>query len=355
MPLVISENVSLASFTTLGIGGPARFLAKVTNENQVPEGFSFARDRNLPVFILGGGSNLLVADSGFPGLVLQIALPGICPDEQKSGRVTVGAGEPWDSFVSWCVERNWAGIECLSGIPGTVGGTPIQNVGAYGQEASEAIVSVRVFDRVTQEFGELDNAECGFTYRRSIFNSTMPDRYLVLSVTYALRPGDEPQIQYADLQRYFSSRPARPTLLQMREAVREIRASKAMLLVPGDPDCKSAGSFFKNPVVSEAVAERIENEARRQGKLTGAESLPRFKAPGAMVKIPAAWLIERAGLHKGYGKGRVGLSTKHTLALVNRGGATAADVLALMHEIQQKVQETLDVTLKPEPVFVGFE
>src|SRR5688500_1607271 len=166
MPLVISENVSLAAFTTLGIGGPARFLAKVTNENQVPEGFSFARERNLPVFILGGGSNLLVADSGFPGLVLQIALPGIYPDEHENGWVTVGAGEPWDSFVSWCVERNWAGIECLSGIPGTVGGTPIQNVGAYGQEASEAIVSVRVFDRVTQEFGELDNAECGFTYRK---------------------------------------------------------------------------------------------------------------------------------------------------------------------------------------------
>lgn len=355
MSLLIRENVTLAAYTTMGIGGPALFLAEVTDENQVPEGFAFARDRNLPVFILGGGSNLLVADSGFPGLVLQIALPGIHPDRRKSGWVTAGAGEPWDPFVRWCVERNWAGIECLSGIPGTVGGTPIQNVGAYGQEASEVIVSVRVFDRVAQEFAELDNAECGFTYRRSIFNSTMPDRYLVLSVTYVLRPGGETQIQYADLQRYFTSSSARPTLLQMREAVRQIRASKAMLLVPGDPDCKSAGSFFKNPVVSEAAAAKIEEEARRQGKLTGAEALPRFKAPEAMVKIPAAWLIERAGLHKGYGKGRAGLSTKHTLALVNRGGATAADVLALMHEIQERVKETFGVTLKPEPVFVGFE
>jgi UDP-N-acetylmuramate dehydrogenase len=341
--------------TTFGIGGPARFLAEVTDENEVPEGFAFAQDRKLPVFILGGGSNLLVADSGFPGLVLQIALTGIHPSTSESGCVTVGAGEPWDPFVHWCVERNWAGIECLSGIPGTVGGTPIQNVGAYGQEASEVIVSVRVFDRVTQKFAELGNAECGFTYRRSIFNSTTPDRYLVVSVTYALRPGGEPQMQYADIQRYFANSSARPTLLQMREAVRQIRASKAMLLVPGDPDCKSAGSFFKNPVVSEPKAARIEEEARRQGKLTNAGSLPRFKAPGAMVKIPAAWLIEHAGLHKGYGKGRAGLSTKHTLALVNRGGATAADVLALMHEIQDRVMTTFGVMLKPEPVFVGFE
>jgi UDP-N-acetylmuramate dehydrogenase len=350
---LIKQNVMLAPFTTLGIGGPAAYFAEAVTESSVLEALSFAEQRELPVFILGGGSNVLIADEGFPGLVLRLAIPGIATrHEEGKVIVTAGAGEDWDALVGYCVEREWAGIECLSGIPGLVGGTPVQNVGAYGQEVSETIVGVRAYDRQEKRLVELTNADCGFSYRASIFNTTARDRYIVFSVTYALTPHGRAMLRYPDLKNFFAGRRRRPSLDQVREAVRTIRASKAMLLVPGDPDCQSVGSFFKNPVVSPEAFAQIEAAAR--AVLAPEEQMPRYDAPGERVKVPAAWLIERAGFAKGYQRGRVGLSSKHTLAIINRGGATAREVLELMREIQAQVRARFGVDLVPEPVFVGF-
>ena len=343
--LKIEQNVPLAPLTTLKIGGAARFFVSAETENQVTEAFRFATENGFELFVLGGGSNVLVADAGFDGLVLQIALKGI---EVKENLVTAQAGEDWDAFCDFCVRENLAGVECLSGIPGFVGGTPVQNVGAYGQEVSETIVAVRVFDRKSGEILELTNADCRFAYRTSIFNSTDKNRFIVLAVTYDLKPGGEPKIVYKDLREFFGDR--RPALKETREAVRAIRAEKAMLVRQGGSDANSAGSFFKNPVVEETRFQEIVEIAKR----AGIENMPGFKTGETMFKIPAAWLIEQSGFHKGYTKGRAGLSTRHTLALTNRGSATAQEILALKDEIQAKVKEKFGVELIPEPVFVGF-
>jgi UDP-N-acetylmuramate dehydrogenase len=343
--LKIEQNIPLAPLTTLKIGGAARFFVRAETENHVAEAFKFAAENGFDIFILGGGSNVLIADEGFDGLVLQIALKGIAV---KENLVTAQAGEDWDEFVAFCVERNLAGVECLSGIPGFVGGTPVQNVGAYGQEVSETIVSVRVFDRKSQEILELTNADCKFSYRTSIFNSTDQNRFIVLAVTYALETGGEPKIVYHDLREFFAAR--RPTLPETRAAVRQIRAAKAMLVRQGGADADSAGSFFKNPVVGGEEFEKIKGIARS----FGIENVPSFKAGENAFKIPAAWLIEQSGFHKGFCMGRAGLSTRHTLALTNRGGATAREILVLKSEIQLKVKEKFGLALVPEPVFVGF-
>lgn len=351
----ILENVPLAPLTTLGIGGPARYLASAKTEAQVRDALGFASARSLPVFILGGGSNVLVSDSGFPGMVLRVSIPGIHPGRRSdSGTVRAGAGESWDRFVSWAVERDWAGAECLSGIPGTVGGTPVQNVGAYGQEVSEIIASVRTLARESGEIVEMSNEECSFGYRSSVFNTSAMDRFIVLSVRFSFRVAGAARIHYPDLQQYFSVRTEAPTLADVRDAVRRIRAAKAMLLIDGDPDCRSAGSFFKNPVVEAGDLPGIEESARRHGALKTGAQMPEFALPGGRVKIPAAWLIEGAGFPKGTARGRVGLSAKHTLALVNRGDASAREVLDFMREIQDRVEAVYGVRLMPEPVFVGF-
>lgn len=340
--LQIQQNIPLAPLTTLKIGGAARFFVCAENENQIVEAFNFAEENGFEIFVLGGGSNILVADKGFDGLVLQIALKGIAVNENI---VTAQAGEDWDDFCAFCVERNLAGIECLSGIPGFVGGTPVQNVGAYGQEVSETIRSVRVFDRKSKQILELSNAECKFAYRTSIFNSTDKNRFIVLSVTYDLKPDGEPKIVYKDLREYFGDK--KPTLQKTREAVCRIRAEKAMLVRQGGADANSAGSFFKNPIVTN-------EEFREIAGNTGIENIPNFKAGENHVKIPAAWLIEQSGFHKGYTMGNAGLSTKHTLALTNRGGAAAQEILHLQEEIQKKVAEKFNIELVPEPIFVGF-
>jgi UDP-N-acetylmuramate dehydrogenase len=353
---LIQRDVPLAPLTTLRIGGPARFFAEARDEDEMLAAFSFAEQQGLPVFILGGGSNALVADDGFPGLVIHIALKGV--SWRNEGDVVIGAaraGEDWDEFVRQCVERDLGGVECLSGIPGSVGGTPVQNVGAYGQEVSETIISVRVFDRLAGRFAELSNEQCLFSYRASVFNTTVRDRYVVTSVTYALKPHAEPAIRYPDLKNFFSNASTKPSLSQTREAVRDIRARKAMLIVPDDPDCRSAGSFFKNPVVTSEAFLHIKAIAEERNLIGADERVPNFPALDGKAKIPAAWLIERAGFQKGYNRGRVGLSSKHTLAIVNRGGATAREVTGLMKEIQERVAETFGVHLTPEPVFVGFE
>lgn len=351
--MLLQENVSLAPLTTFRIGGPARFLVEAKSAGEVREAAAFARSKDLPLFILGGGSNLVVADRGWPGLVLKVAVPGIDqrPGTNADGEILfeVGAGESWDRFVSHAVLAKCAGVECLSGIPGGVGGTPVQNVGAYGQEVSETIESVQVFDLKDAQVRELCNEACGFSYRSSIFNTSERGRFVILRVTYALSPGGEPLISYADLKNHFAGRETSPNLAETREAVRHIRARKGMLIVAGDPDCQSAGSFFKNPVLSEAQHADLQARAAVKGL-----TLPSYPALEKRRKVSAAWLVEKSGFARGYGFGHVGISSKHALALVNRGGATAAEVLTLKEQIQQRVEEIWGVWLEPEPVMVGF-
>jgi UDP-N-acetylmuramate dehydrogenase len=350
----IRENVLLAPFTTLEIGGAAKYFAEARSEDELLGALSFAERRALPVFVLGGGSNVLVADEGFAGLVLRVALKGVAAADE-AGSITAGAGEDWDEFVAHCVGQNLAGLECLSGIPGLVGGTPVQNVGAYGQEVSETITAVRAYDRDERRVVEFNNAACEFGYRRSVFNSSARERYVVLAVTYALKPGGAPSLGYADVRSFFAGRESVPSLQEVREAVRAVRARKAMLITPGDLDCRSAGSFFKNPVVARVKFTELEGAARRLGLISEGAGVPHFEAGEGKIKVPAAWLIERAGFRKGYRRGRAAISSKHTLALVNLGGATAAEVLTLAGEVQARVREVFGVTLMPEPVFVGFD
>jgi UDP-N-acetylmuramate dehydrogenase len=338
----LEEDVPLAPLTTLGIGGPARWFATVTDESSLADAVGFARDRALPLFVLGGGSNLLVADEGFPGIVLHIATKGI---DQAGDVFHAAAGEEWDPFVSLAIERGYGGLECLAGIPGTAGGTPVQNVGAYGQEVSGIITLVRVFDLHHLTFSELPAAACGFTYRRSIFNSSHRGRFIVTRVSYRLRKNAFPVVSYPDLKRHFADRTEPPSLTEAAAAVRAIRHSKGMLLVDGDPDCRSAGSFFKNPIVPEAHYDQIATEA--------SAPVPRYVATHGFVKIPAAWLVEQAGFHKGYTVGAVGISSRHTLAIVNRGGATAKEIIGLRDHIVAAVEARFRIRLEQEPVSVS--
>lgn len=342
MGMLLREQVPLAGYTTFGIGGPARWFAEATEEGSILEAVRFARERELPLFVLGGGSNVLVSDEGFPGVVLHLALKGV---EQEGNLFCVAAGEDWDGFVSLAVERDFGGIECLAGIPGTVGGTPVQNVGAYGQEVSGTIATVRVLDLKHLTFAELPSSACGFSYRRSIFNSSHKGRFLVTRVDYRLRPKAYPTLSYADLTRHFQDRGEMPSLAEVAAAVRDIRHSKGMLLVAGEADCRSAGSFFKNPVVPQARFDAIAAVA--------SGSVPCYAAPRGFVKIPAAWLVEQVGFHKGFAMGAAGISSRHTLALINRGGATAAEILALRDRIVAAVEKKFSVHLEPEPVWVG--
>ena len=352
--MVLEENKPLAPFTTLGVGGPARWFAPATTEADIVAASAWARERSLRLFILGGGSNLVVSDAGFNGLVLHIALRGIESESHPDHTMyRVAAGEVWDTFVDRALADNCAGIECLAGIPGTVGGTPVQNVGAYGQEVSSTIVRVRAFDLHSNSFVELDNAACGFAYRHSRFNTVDRSRFIVTRVDYRLTSGGAPTLRYADLQRTFPA-DSQPSLAEVAATVRRIRQSKGMLLVEGDPDCRSAGSFFKNPVVTLAQFAHI-------GSVAGKEP-PHFSANPSgtslddilRVKVPAAWLIENAGFSKGYIHGAAGLSTRHTLALINRGSATAADILSLAGEITAAVKQRFGITLEMEPVLLGF-
>lgn len=348
----IQENIPLAPFTTLKVGGAARYFVKAESEDDVVRAVHYARENNLQLFILGGGSNIVVSDEGFNGLVLQIALKGI--SEKAEGEkiiITAAAGEDWDEFVNFCVEKKYAGIETLSGIPGFIGGTPVQNVGAYGQEVSETIVSVHVFDRARNVITDLSNGQCDFSYRRSIFNTTEKEHYIVLSVTFALVPNGVPALRYKDVQDYFINHAGIPTLEEVRDAVIEIRAKKSMVIDESDPNTRSAGSFFKNPVVSEEEFHLVEERAKLLGLN---ETVPHFPASDNQVKIPAAWLIERAGFYKGFNRGAVGISSNHTLAIINRGGATANDIISFKKGIQSRVSEIFGVSLHPEPVFVGF-
>jgi UDP-N-acetylmuramate dehydrogenase len=348
--MLIQENVPLAPLTTLKVGGPARYFAEAKTIAAVGEAVEFASAQNLPLFILGGGSNLVVSDAGWPGLVLRVAVSGIDEHNENGKRLfEVGAGEEWDKFVARAVARNCAGVECLSGIPGSVGGTPVQNVGAYGQDVAETIESVLALDLNDGQMHELCAEACGFSYRTSMFNTSERGRYIILRVTYELSPGGAPRIQYADLKNHFVGWHETPTLADTREAVRRIRASKAMLIIPGGEDCHSAGSFFKNPILSADQYQELTRRAATKGL-----RIPSYPALDAQKKVSAAWLVEHSGFSKGYTTGRAGISRKHALAIVNRGDATAAEIVALKEHIQQRVEDLWAIRLEPEPVFVGF-
>jgi UDP-N-acetylmuramate dehydrogenase len=327
--------------TTLQVGGAAQWYLRATNVDDVRAAHAWARQRGVPLFVLGGGSNLVVADEGIRALVLHVAIGGIdLRADRDETVVDAGAGEPWDPLVARLLDAGCAGIEGLSGIPGLVGGTPIQNVGAYGQEVSNTIERVTVFDTGTGEIVELANADCGFSYRQSRFKQADAGRFIVCGVRFRLRR-EPPIVTYPDVVSWIErNRVERPTVADVRRGVIEIRRRKGMVLDPADADTRSVGSFFMNPIVP----------ALRQAEL----GCPSFPLPDGRVKVPAAWLIERAGFAKGSGTGRAGVSSKHPLAIINRGGATANDIIDLACVIKRGVLERFGIALRPEPVFAGF-
>ena len=341
----------LADHTTIGLGGPARGFVRAGTEEELIEAVRAADATGEPVLILGGGSNLVVADEGFDGTVVQVATRGISQPGEP-GLVTVAAGESWDAAVARTVAEGLSGLECLSGIPGLAGATPIQNVGAYGQEVSQTITQVRAYDRKENKVLNIPNELCCFGYRSSMFRGVA--RYLVLSVTFrlAVQPLSLP-VRYAELAAALGvSVGDQVASTQVRSAVLDLRRRKGMVIDPADPDTRSVGSFFVNPVIDEATMAVVEKAARaRCGEDT---VVPRFGVGDGLVKVPAAWLIERAGFGKGYRSADgARISSKHTLALVNPGSASTAGLMALAREIRDGVRDAFGVSLAPEPVLVG--
>lgn len=344
-PAGLHREIPLAPLTTLGVGGPARYFLEAKSVPAARRALAWAESRGLPVFVLGGGSNVVVADRGFQGLVLRTAISGTRSEVSGSeARIEAGAGESWDGLVSRAVEEGWAGIECLSGIPGLVGATPIQNVGAYGQEVAETVEEVEAIDRATGELVRIPADRCGFSYRHSHFKEH-PDRHLITRVRFRLRTGGPPALRYEELESAVSGN---PTLGEVRKTVLRIRSSKGMVVDPEDPDSRSGGSFFLNPILSPEALARLEESLPEE------REPPRYRVEGG-YKVPAAWLIEEAGFPRGFRWKGVGLSSKHALALVNRGGATARQVRTLAGRIQERVRERFGVDLEPEPRFVGFD
>jgi UDP-N-acetylmuramate dehydrogenase len=337
----------LRDHTTLRLGGSARTWVRAETEQALVDAVRRADEAGEPVLVLAGGSNLVVADDGFPGTVVQVATTGVTADHEGDDPtcggvvVTVAAGEPWDAFVAQAVERRWVGVEALSGIPGSVGATPIQNVGAYGQEVSQTIASIRVWDRKLRGVRTFAAADCGFGYRTSRFKAD-PGRHVVLTVTFQFRQGElGAPVAYAELARTLGVEAGtRAPMADVRRAVLDLRRGKGMVLDPDDHDTWSAGSFFTNPVLAPADVP---------------DGAPAWPQPGGGVKTSAAWLIEHAGFGKGYGDGPARLSTKHTLALTNRGEATTGDLLALAREIRDGVEQRFGIRLVNEPVLVGCE
>ncbi|MDT0214252.1 UDP-N-acetylmuramate dehydrogenase [Rothia sp. ARF10] len=352
------HDAPLADLTTMRVGGPARRLVVAETIDEVVDTVRQVDDADEPLLVVGGGSNLVIADAGFPGTVLKVATSGVEVESDDScggAMVRVAAGEGWDDLVARAVAEGWSGIEALSGIPGSTGATPVQNVGAYGQEVAHTIARVRVLDRRTQEVRTFSNADCGFTYRHSVFKAT--SQYVVLDVTFQLRVADRSQpIAYADLAKGLGVEVgARVPLADAREAVLEQRRRRGMVLDAEDHDTWSCGSFFTNPIMSAARFDALAARVRRELDDDAAEP-PRFADASGDVKTSAAWLIDRAGFGKGFGMpGPAALSTKHTLAVTNRGSATAADVAALARQVRDGVHDRFGVTLVNEPVFVGHE
>lgn len=348
------HDVPLAPLTTMEIGGPARSYLPVPGIDRLREGLEWARSRGEPVFVLGGGSNVVISDRGFEGLVLHLVSRGIEVEEEGDAVVVrVAAGEEWDRFVAWAVGKGLAGIECLSGIPGLVGATPIQNVGAYGQEVAETIERVETVDRSTGRIRWFAHSECGFAYRTSVFKGELRDRYVVTSVIFRLARGRPQAVRYGELRRaLLADEGDDEPLERIRRSVLAIRRRKGMVVDSGDPETKSDGSFFLNPVLDPEEYGRFLDRARRGPSRH--DEIPTWHTEEGCVKVSAAWLIERAGYSKGFRFGGVGISRKHALAIVNRGG-TAAEVRALAEEIVEAVERRFGVVLEPEPWFVGFD
>ena len=349
------EKVPLSAFTTLRLGGDARYFVECRDHDDILAAIRFAESKKVGYHVLGGGSNTIFLDEGYDGLVMKIALRGIqFVRESDCVNLVVAAGEQWDDFVRLCMKTNLAGVECLSGIPGLVGAAPIQNVGAYGQEVSETIVAVKAIDRRTFHKVVFANNECRFSYRRSRFNNEDTDRFIITEVTFALRPFVGPDIRYPELRAFVSSNvdlealhSGREKLGAIRDAVLSLRRRKSMVIEESDPNTRSAGSFFKNPTLSKEQFAQLDQLCRELGIY---EHPPAFPS-GECVKVPAAWLLEKAGFYKGCRKGAVGVSSNHTLALVNFGG-TARELLELAREIQTAVHQKFGIMLEREPVLV---
>lgn len=338
----------LAALTTMGVGGRAQHFLEVVTDEDVREAARLAQREGLPLYPLGGGSNIVVSDAGVSGIVMKLAMTGIeltYLGEQVF--VTAAAGENWHDFAAQMTSEGFAGVECLGGIPGLAGATPIQNVGAYGQEVSQTIESVRVLDRKTLEISKLSADQCGFVYRGSIFKSDARDRYVVLAVTYRLLRNAAPHVRYGELKQALDERGEAASLQEVFRTVVELRKKKSMVLDPADENFRSCGSFFVNAQVHRETVQHIEHVA--------GEAPPQFPGDGGLIKIPSAWLIERAGLSKGTREKYAGLSTKHTLSIVAHEGALARDVVEFARHVRAVVEERFDVRLMPEPSFWGFD
>jgi len=340
--LDIQHDVPLAPLTTLGLGGPAKYFARVEDEGALAAALRWAADHETRASVLGGGSNLIVPDAGYDGLVIHMAIADL---DFRDGIVEAGAGVPWEDVVEGAVARGWAGVECLTGIPGSTGATPIQNVGAYGQEVAEVLASVRVLRRDTLELEELGPEDCGFAYRDSIFKRE-PERFVVSGVRFSLRPNGAGTVRYAELAAEVDSG---ATLSEIRSAVLRLRRRKSMVIDPEDSNSRSAGSFFLNPIVEAANAERIVEQAVAEHLVVSPDDVPRYPAGEGKVKLAAGWLVEKAGFAKGTRRGPVGVSTNHALALVHHGGGTTAELLSLADEIRGRVRDRFDVELDREP------
>ncbi len=352
--LQIRRNVSLAPLTTLELGGTASSFAEIDSVAMAKEAIRWAGRHDQPLAIFGGGSNVVVADEGFAGMALRVVMRGV--EVEADGdrvRVTAAAGEPWDELVEMTVAEDLAGLECLSGIPGWVGATPIQNVGAYGQDVAAVIEAVRVLDLTSLEEQTLGPEKCGFGYRTSTFRE-FPGRFVVLSATYALQRGGQPMLEYRELRRRLGIGRSAPSLADVHHAVLDIRRGKSMLIEENDPNRRSVGSFFINPVVDGVTLGLLDERVRASGALTAIESIPTYPAGDGRSKVPAAWLIEKAGFEKGLRRGAFGISSAHALALIHHGGGTTAELVALARDIREGVRRKFDIELQPEPVFLGF-
>lgn len=363
-PPYIREYEPLARHTTLELGGPARYFAEVTDEPTLLDCIRWAAERGLPLEVIGGGSNLVIADAGFDGVVLKIALQGLTihrPSAYGPGTdeviVIVASGESFDALVETTVKNGLRGLECLSGIPGLVGATPVQNVGAYGQEVADTIRTVRVLDRVTLRTDVLSADDCRFTYRDSLFKQQR-ERHVVLEVTFALRAGGECTPRHDQVRRALAAMPRAGELstspARVREAVLALRRMKSMVVDSTDPNHRSVGSFFMNPVLSPAAAEELFARAVSQGITPRPDDVPRFPGPDGGTKLSAAWLIGHAGVAPGFRLGAVGVSTNHVLALVHHGGGSTGELLVLAAHVRDAVRELFEVSLEPEPAFIGF-
>jgi UDP-N-acetylmuramate dehydrogenase len=347
----VEENRHLASLTTFNVGGPARYYVSVRSESAVLEALSFAKSRGVPIFILGGGSNILVSDSGFDGLVIRNRIKGITSREEGDySCVRVGSGEDWQQFVDWCISEKLQGVECLAGIPGAVGASPVQNIGAYGQEVSETIYEIRAIEVDTGKPILFRNEACGFGYRTSIFNSTADGKYFITSVTFKLKRNGKPSIAHGDIANHLKET-GDLTIRHVRDSVIDIRSGKGLLVRKGHERFRCAGSFFKNPVLPAARSKEIEEGLQKAGERVYWSSWPLGMGE---VKIPAAGLIQSVGFRQGYRTGNVGLSPKHALVIIAYHRATAQEIIDFAEEIRGKVKQKFDILLRPEIRLVGF-